>query len=340
MIEPRSCWPAEWAPRYGTLLAWPGAHPWTGQPDVELVSLYTKLIKLLRQHEPVRLLVPPDQRSAISRRFGGEDESLTLEPLPCNDIWVRDCGPISVYQPDGRVVWLDGGFNGWGNKYPHELDALLPTVLARRWGQRRARLPIRLEGGAIEGNGHGDLITTASVLLNPNRGNPAQGEVERILRQWLGVERVHWLAQGLSDDHTDGHIDNLVRFVSARRLVCLAPGRPGEHPDHARLLANRQQLNTLRLAGGQPEIIELPTVLLRGDGGRLLPASYANFHLAPGLVLVPTFGDNGLATDKTALSLFQDLFPQHRIEGLDARALVAQGGGLHCITQPLLLNDH
>lgn len=339
MTEPRPRWPAEWEPRQASLLAWPGVHPWTGQIDPELLALYCQLIGLLRQYEPLRLLVPPDQRASVGSLLGGEDESLKLEPLLCNDIWMRDCGPIGLYEADGKAVWLDGGFNGWGNKYPHELDALLPKVLARRWGQRLIRLPIRLEGGAIEGNGQGDLLTTSAVVLNPNRGNRGQDQVEGALRKHFGVDRIHWLDQGLACDHTDGHIDNLARFISARRIVCLAPGRPGEHPDHATLLANRRTLSDLLLADGPAEIIELPTVLLRGPEGRHLPASYCNFHIAPGLVLVPTFGDNhDLAADDRALGIFRDLFPQHRVEGLDARCLVAQGGGLHCITQALLLD--
>jgi agmatine deiminase len=329
-------WPAEWEPRHGSLLAWPGGDPWTGRPDAGLVGLYRELIGLLRAIEPVHLLVAPDRLDEVAALLGGQDESLRLEPLPVNDLWLRDSGPISIIAQDGQPSWLDGRFNGWGGKFPHELDALVPLLLARRWGQRRRTLPIRLEGGAIEGNGQGDLLTTRSVLLNPNRGNPGQTEVESALREHLGVERIHWLDRGLGVDHTDGHIDNLARFVSPGQIVCLAPGRPGAHPDHATLLANRASLDQLRPAGGKAEVIELPTTLQHATDGQLLAASHANFYLAPGLVLVPCFGDN---SDDEALGILRTLFPRHRVEGLDCRALIAQGGGLHCIIQPLRLRE-
>jgi agmatine deiminase len=329
-------WPAEWEPRHGSLLAWPGADAWTGRPDPGLVQLYIELIGLLRRHEAVHLLVAPDRFDEVDHLLGGQDESLRLEPLPVNDIWMRDAGPISIIDPDGQPGWLDGRFNGWGGKFPHELDALIPLLLARRWHQRRRLLPIRIEGGAIEGNGQGDLLTTRSVLLNPNRGNPEPAEIESVLREHLGIERIHWLDEGLACDHTDGHIDNLARFVGPGQIVCLAPGEPGMHPDHETLLANRLRLDQVQLAGGRAEIIELPTVVFRNPDGKPLPASHANFYIAPGLVLVPCFGDN---SDDQALGILRALFPQHRVEGLDCRALITQGGGLHCIIQPLLLRE-
>lgn len=329
-------WPAEWEPRHGSLLAWPGADPWTGRPDPGLVQLYVALIGHLRQHEAIHLLVAPDRFDEVDHLLGGQDESLRLEPLPVNDIWMRDAGPISIVDQDGQPSWLDGRFNGWGGKFPHELDALIPLLLARRWDQRRRLLPIRVEGGAIEGNGQGDLLTTRSVLLNPNRGNPEQAHVEGALRQCLGVERIHWLDRGLACDHTDGHIDNLARFVGPGQIVCLAPGKPGAHPDHDILWANRLRLDQVQLAGGRAEIIELPTVVAQGPDGKRLPASHANFYIAPGLVLVPCFGDN---SDDAALGSLRTLFPQHRVEGPDCRALIAQGGGLHCIIQPVRLRE-
>jgi agmatine deiminase len=320
---------ADWQPRWGTLLAWPSG---LGQyePDYrQLVELYRQLIACLRQHEPVVVLVPPDQLDDIDTMLGGQDDSLFLEPLLTNDIWMRDAGPISARDEHGQAVFIDGNFNGWGGKFAHEMDRLVPTVLARRWGRRQVRLPLTIEGGAIESNGHDDLLTTESVLLNPNRNNPDRAVIESELKSQFGLARIHWLPRGLSDDHTDGHIDNLARFIAPDRLVCAGPDRRHSHPDNAQLAG----LATLPLSVGRPEVIELPMPLLRSKSGQHLPASYTNFHLAPGLVLLPLFGHN---EDQQALSVMSALFPGHKIEGIDCRPLIEHGGTLHCISQPLL----
>lgn len=321
---------ADWEPRSATLLAWPGAESRALQQ--QLIELYRELISLLREHEPVWLLVPPDDKPAIASLLGGEDESLHLEPLLTNDLWMRDAGPISAIDQHGRRVFLDGNFNGWGAKYPHELDRLIPNVLSRRLGLERIRAPITVEGGAVEVNGRGDLLTTESVLLNPNRGNPDRETVEASLKSLFGVERIHWLSGGLSGDDTDGHIDNLARFVARDCLVCVSPDQG--HPDQARLADNRARLEAMETTGGRPEIIELPLPAVSAHDGRRLPASYTNFHIAPGLVLAPQFGHN---KDQEALTTLASVFPRHQVRGLDCRALVSMGGTLHCITQSLWL---
>lgn len=332
--QPRFRLPADWEPRSATLLAWPGVEHRLLQQ--QLVGLYQKLIGLLRQHESVWLLAPPDEKAAIAVLLGGEDESLHIEPLLTNDLWMRDAGPISVLDGDGGPVIFDGNFNGWGNKYPHELDRLIPNVLARRLGLERVRMPITVEGGAIEVNGQGDLLTTESVLLNPNRNNPDRDVVEAALKFNFGAERVHWLAGGLSGDDTDGHVDNLVRFVAPDRVVCVTGDLPSDHPDRAVLAENRARLESMEFVHGCPEIIDLPLPEVRASDGRRLPASYANFHIAPGLVLVPQFGHNG---DREAVARLASVFPGHRVEGLNCRALLEVGGTLHCITQPLRLRE-
>ncbi len=326
--------PAEWEAREGTLLAWPPEHVFPGA-RAEVVDTFRALIRLLRGCEKVTLLVPPDERDAIARSLGGEDESLELEPLLVNDVWTRDSGPICAEQtgPEGtEAVFLDGGFNGWGAKYPHEMDRLIPTLLSRRYGVRRVSLPIALEGGAVEVNGRGDLLTTESVLLNPNRHNPERDVVERELRRHFGAERVHWLGRGLAGDDTDGHIDNLARFVAPGRIACPTGDLPSGHPDAETLARNRRALASLHTAQGPAEVIELPAANVTDRRGRRLPASYANFYLAPGLVIAPTFGENA---DDRALGILRELFPERRVAGLEARPLLAEGGAFHCITQPL-----
>ncbi len=326
--------PADWEPRAATLLAWPGVE--SRDLQKQLVEFYCELISVLRRHEPVWLLVPPDEKPAIAALLGGEDESLHLEPLLTNDLWMRDAAPISALDQQGRTVFLDGNFNGWGGKYPHELDRLIPNVLARRLGIKRVGLPITVEGGAIEVNDRGELLTTESVLLNPNRNNPERDQVESVLQSFFGVERVHWLAGGLSGDDTDGHIDNLARFVSPDRLVCISPDLPANHPDRQVLADNHARLQATQWGSGGVEIIELPLPEVIGRAGRRLPASYANFHMAPGVVLVPQFGHNA---DHEALNVFASVFSNDRVEGLDCRVLLELGGSLHCISQPLRLEE-
>jgi agmatine deiminase len=333
----------DWADYQATLLAWPGADAAYGRTGRDLLMLYENIIRLLREVHPVRLLVAPDELEHISRLLGGADESLHLEPLLTNDIWMRDAGPISALDENGTAVFLDGNFNGWGNKYPHELDRLIPLVLARRWGMTRISLPLTIEGGAIEVNGSGDLLTTSGVVLNPNRANPDRARTEHLLKTSLGVKRVHWLERGLNGDDTDGHIDNLARFVTARRIVHVGADVAKDHPDRAVLLDNRARLERLMLHDGHPELIALPAPQVIREKGRVLPASYANYYRAGnqagnqagGLVLVPQFGDNG---DQEALGILSEVFPDHRVIGLDARALLIHGGTFHCITQPLYPN--
>ncbi len=274
------------------------------------------------------LLVAPDDRRRVATLLGGEDESLRLEPLLSNDIWMRDAGPISVVDGAGQTVFLDCNFNGWGKRFAHELDALLPLLLARRWQQRRQRLSLCLEGGAIEVNGAGLAVTTTPVLTHPNRDNPPVARIEAELERWLGVKQLVWLPHGLSMDHTDGHVDNLVRFVARQRLVCAVAGR--DHPDHDRLAENKALLS--ETLGPDVELTDLPAPNIRSNGRGWLPASYANFYIAPGLVLVPTFGHN---TDQKALAVLEGLMPQHRVVGLDARPALEHGGSLHCMIQPL-----
>ncbi len=335
--------PAEWAPRSGTLLAWPrSSRPWSSDYRA-LVDTFRQLVSALREQEPVTLLVHPDIRARAEAESGGSGENLHIEVLPTNDIWMRDCAPIAA-RPAAREtinpkVLLDGRFNGWGEKYPYELDRLVPTVLARRWKLPRVTLPVTVEGGAIETNGAGDLITTESVLLSEHRcGGETKSTIDGYLAQYLGASKVHWLSCGLAGDHTDGHIDNLVRFVSENTLVYAFESLPDEHPNASVLQENREVLRSLVPAAasstdGRFEVTELPLPDVRDRTGVPLPASYCNFYIAPDSVLVPQFGD---PRDERALGILRELFPGRSVLGIDCSALVTGGGTLHCVTQPVL----
>lgn len=308
-------------------MAWRGHDP--------LLALFDELIQTLRAVEPVFLVVPPEQAPSIERRLGGQDESLRLLPIPLNEFWMRDIAPISVLDPQGKPVALAPRFNGWGERFPCELDQLFPTLLSRRLGLRLERLDLCTEGGALEPNGEGLFLTTRSALLATNRRNPDEATVERTLRQTLSLDQLVWLDEGLDGDHTDGHIDNLARFVSPSTLVHVRADLDASHPDQRRLEANTQVLTALAEAKPMLERVELPAIGLRADG-KAVPASYANFYLAPDLVLMPCFGHNGEAEARSVLTA---LMPERRVIGLDCRALISQGGGLHCLAQPLRLPD-
>ena len=335
--------PAEWEPRRGTLLAWPtSSRPWSSEYRA-LVETYVTLITALREVEEVTILVQPHAGPSVTAVLGGIDEHVHIEELPTNDIWMRDCGPIGVEADTGprsgevrgqRITLLDGQFNGWGGKFPCELDRLLPTVLARRWGLPRYTLPITIEGGAIEANGCGDLITTASVLLNPNRNaGYSKADVEAILGAVCGARVVHWLPRGLSGDHTDGHVDNVARFITEEHVVYAWEDVPQEHPNAEVFSELAIALGTMNNARGNTvDATPLPVPTITNKRGTLLPASYCNFYTTRESLLVPQFQDT---RDAMALGILAELVPHRRVIGIPALPLLHSGGTLHCITQPI-----
>ena len=246
---------------------------------------------------------------------------------------MRDIAPISTLDASGRAVAVAARFNGWGGRFPCELDQLLPTLLARRLDLPLQRLELCTEGGALESNGEGLMLTTRSALLAANRRNPDPTVIERRLSEAFGPHQLAWLDKGLVGDHTDGHIDNLARFTSPSQLVALNPSLAGHHPDQARLQVNWQLLQQLVDDQSALDLVGLPALGLRLNG-QPVPASYANFYIAPGLVLVPAFGHNA---DQEACSILADLLPGRQVISLDCRALIGHGGGLHCLAQPLRL---
>ncbi len=336
--------PGEWEPRRGTLLAWPtSSRPWSTEYTA-LVATYTALIHALREEEEVTILVQPEAGPGVAAAIGGTDHHVHIEELPTNDIWMRDCGPIGAEVNGGPgtegtqardIILLDGRFNGWGGVFPYELDRLVPTVLARRWGLQRSALPITVEGGAVEVNGCGDLITTETVLLNPNRSDGySRREVEAILSSSWGVGAIHWLPRGLTGDHTGGHVDNIMRFVAEERIVYAQEDVPAEHPNAGVFAELSAAVTTMRSARGNTiDAIALPVPTITDRGHKLLPASYCNFYIAGESLLLPQFED---PRDEEARGILAELLPNRRVRGIPALSLLQSGGTLHCITQPIL----
>lgn len=332
--------PAEWVRHEATFLTWPHrAEIWRGVHE-ETEQAFAKIAARLTSSEPTYINVPNLEWARRVRdlvlKAGGVGENLRLLPIDSNDVWCRDHGPTVVYETKNGVqrrVFLDWEFNAWGGKFVSDLDNQIPEKLALALGFDRIRPGLVLEGGGIEVNGAGDLLTTESVLLNENR-NPdvPQDELERRLKELLGVSNIVWLGDGLTGDDTDGHIDDLSRFVNETTIVSVMPDSESHH-DWAPLAENFRRLKDATSAKGKKfDVLPLPMPSPVDFDGELLPASYANFYIANELVLVPVFND---PNDAKALGMLQELFPGRKVEGIDCRAIVSQYGAIHCISQQL-----
>jgi agmatine deiminase len=253
--------------------------------------------------------------------------------IPTNEPWCRDHGPIFIVrEKEPRMAVVDWDYNAWGGKYPpYDLDEVVPTKIAEQ-----LKLPVYypkliMEGGAIDPNGTGALLTTTSCLLNPNRNaNRSQTQIEQALRDYLGVTQIIWLGDGIEGDDTDGHIDDITRFVAPNAVVTAVEKDPND-PNHEPLQKNLEILKAVKLSDGSSlEIATLPMPPRIEREGRRLPASYANFYIANKVVLLPVFG---APTDRKAGSVLKKCFPDRKIVPIDCRALVWGLGAFHCLTQ-------
>ena len=277
-------------------------------------------------------------------------ERISFHRIPTNEPWCRDHGPIFLTRDEGwsrlapeptpavrgegapaLLAIVDWDYNAWGNKYPpFDLDEVVPTRLAQILNVPVFYPRMILEGGAIDVNGAGALLTTESCLLNPNRNpNLRREEIEQRLRDFLGVREILWLGPGIAGDDTDGHVDDLARFVSERRVVAVVEDDPRDE-NYAPLQENLARLRQMKIGGGAIEIVTLPMPKRIVREGLRLPASYANFYIANTCVLMPTFADSA---DDIALSTLRECFPNRRVIGIDCRELIWGLGTFHCLTQ-------
>jgi len=327
--------PAEWEPHEAVWFSWP--HPegisFPGAYDL-IPPAMGALVRAAAEFETVRINVRDAVEEAEARSHVGRHDRVQYIHLPTNEPWCRDHGPIFlVNDATGEVAVADFDFNSWGGKYAGpDLDRMVPSALAKILGLRCFRCPMVLEGGSIEVNGTGSLLTTRSCLLSPNR-NPdlTEGQIEANLRGWLGVRNILWLGDGIEGDDTDGHIDDLTRFVGKSRVVTVVEPDPGD-ANHIILEKNLSALQALRDEGGKPlEVVTLPMPARRLEHeGQRLPASYANFLLVNGGVLMPAFGD---PRDAEAAAVLGSLFPGRKIVPVDCRAIIIGLGSVHCLTQ-------
>lgn len=300
--------PAEWEQQSAVQLTWPHAQTDWAPILPEITAVYEEMAREIRQRESL----------------------LIVDDIPHNDTWARDHGFITVEQ-DGSLILLDFKFNGWGEKFPAELDNQINKHLFDRGmvkGTYEPHLDFVLEGGSIESDGQGTVFTTACCLMAPHRNQPlTQQQIEERLKLYLGAERIVWLNHGsLLGDDTDGHIDTLVRICPHDTLLYI--GGDDEHPD---LYEMEKELQTLRTLDGRPyRLLRLPLPRPIYDEGERLPATYANYLVINGAVLVPTYNQPDL--DAEAMRIIGQAFPDREIVGIDCRAVIRQHGSLHCCT--------
>ena len=333
--------PAEWEPHAATWLAWPhNAEDWPGK-FAPIQWVYADIIRHLSRRERVELLVQDAEAEAkarkILKRANALNERVRFHQVPTDRIWMRDSG-CTFIQEEGQLRGVQWQFNAWAkydnwqrdrqiNLSMNNIPPALPLPALHR-GR-----PVVLEGGSIDVNGQGVLLTTEECLLSEvQQRNPGFGKAdyERVFADHLGIRKVIWLDRGVEGDDTHGHVDDITRFVAPDTILTVVEPDPRD-PNHAPLAENLRRLKAERNLDGQPfRIVELPMPSPVFFEGRRLPASYGNFYIANGLVLVPTFND---PKDRLALNLLAELFPNREIVGIHSGDFIWGFGAMHCMTQ-------
>jgi agmatine deiminase len=327
--------PAEWEPHAATWLSWPRREGISFPDSFDCVMPTLRaMVEALIESEQVCINICNGAHEAEAREVlrGLPMERISFYLVPTNEPWCRDHGAIFLTRDiDPKLAVVDWDYNAWGNKYPpFDLDEVAPTRVAEILDVPVFYPGMILEGGAIDVNGAGALLTTESCLLNKNR-NPSlsRDEIEQRLRDYLGVRDILWLGDGIAGDDTDGHIDDLARFVSQRTVITVVEEKRGDE-NYEPLQENLARLQAMKISGRPPEVLTLPMPKKIMREGLRMPATYANFYIANTCVLVPTFAD---PADEAALSILRECFPNRRVIGIDCRELILGLGAFHCLTQ-------
>jgi len=333
-------WPAEWEPHAATWLAWPhNPDTWPGRLD-RAIRGTVGIVRALQGREQVHIAVSDvaaedAARGALAAQGVDPDAGIDFPHIPTDDAWLRDTGPIICVRDDaaGRErAAVCFRFDAWGGKYPPwDRDAAVSRRIAEHQGLRRFEAGFVLEGGSVDGNGSGTVLTTESCLLHPNReAGRSRESMEARLHDWLGATQVLWLGEGIAGDDTDGHIDDVARFVAADTVAVAVASSPSD-PDAEVLRVNRERLRGMNDQDGRRlAVVELPMPPEHRVDGSICPASYANFYLANGVALVPIFG---AATDARALATMREVVGDREVVGVDCSDLVQGLGAVHCLSQ-------
>lgn len=331
--------PAEWEAHEATWLSFPHNQATWPPPRLAAVQkVFQEFIHWISQSERVHLLIQEaNQQDFISSalsKLGTNLDQIQFHICPTNDAWIRDYGPAFLTNAEARKnkVLVNWQFNAWGQKYPnYQADNQVPTYIARSLNIPAYQAPLVIEGGSIEVNGQGTLLTTRICLLHPQR-NPqySETEIEQYLQGYYGIEQVIWLDEGLTGSDTDSHIDEITRFVNPYTVVSTVAQRKSD-PHYEILKRNVQTLSQTKLANGQSlQVIELPLPSPLQIDGQVMPASYANFYITNRHVLMPTFGSK---EDEQAQEILQHCFPKRQVLGLDSREVIWGLGSFHCLSQ-------
>ncbi len=330
--------PAEWEKHTATWLSWPHKEEsWPGKMN-SVYPVYARFIKHLTEGEQVCINVMDEKMKTFATKQlvakGVDISKVSFFLHPTNDAWCRDHGPAFLVNPSAahKKIIVDWNYNAWGDKYPpYNLDDVIPTLIGKAYGIPVYNPGIVMEGGSVEFNGKGTVITTTSCLLNKNR-NPelSQKNIENYLVNYYGVENILWLGDGIVGDDTDGHIDDITRFVNKNTAVTVIEHNKSDD-NYEPLKKNAETLLKMRLENGkQLNLMELPMPSPVIYEGQRLPASYANFYIANAAVIVPTFKDKN---DDKALNIVQECFPDRKVIGLDSTDIIWGLGSFHCLSQ-------
>jgi agmatine deiminase len=330
--------PAEWYAHKATWLSWPHKEAsWPGKLE-SIYPQYAQFIKLIAEGEEVRINVANTAMELFARSYieqtGANMAHIFFHHFPTNDAWCRDHGPAFLINknPNTPKAIVDWGYNAWGDKYPpYDLDDIIPTKIAEMYNLPVFHPGIIMEGGSVEFNGEGTLLTSTSCLLNPNR-NPSKSkdQIEEYLEEYYGINHILWLGEGIIGDDTDGHIDDMTRFVNKDTVVTVVEEDKSDE-NYFILKENLKELNSMRLENGkQLNIVELPMPSAVIYDDQRLPASYANFYISNNHVIVPTFRDKN---DTIALDTLQKVFTDRKVTGLDSTDIIWGLGSFHCLSQ-------
>jgi len=331
--------PAEWHKHTATWLSWPHKKAsWPGKIET-VYAPYSKFIKAVSEGELVCINVSDDAMEAFAKeqllKEGVDLNQIKFFHHPTNDAWCRDHGPAFLINPkgDNKKVIVDWGYNAWGDKYPpYDLDDVIPTLIAEKYNIPVYHPGIVMEGGSVDFNGAGTILTTTACLLNKNR-NPhlTQKQIEEYLYSYYGAEQILWLGDGIVGDDTDGHIDDITRFVNEDTVVTVIEENKSDDNYHL-LQENLAELKKMRLhSGKQLNVIELPMPSPVIHEEQRLPASYANFYIANAAVVVPTYRDE--KNDIKALDILTSCFPDRKVIGIDSTDVIWGLGSWHCLSQ-------
>lgn len=328
--------PAEWEEQEAVWFAWPSREDlWPGrlaQVREQLAQLYV----LASKYQTVRVLCPESSQKQLLSLIdaAGGSERIELYDYETDDVWIRDFGPLFLLSEDSSKLCIaDWRYNAWGGKFlEQKKDDRASAWMADRLGLRRFTFESVLEGGAIESNGAGQVMTTEAVLLHPNRnGETTRDRMQQKLCSGLGVDSVLWLKDGLVGDDTDGHIDNLARFFKSDGIL-IADTTDSNNPNFETLQENITRLQSFRTPDGRPfASVQMPLPHVVGDDGEPLAASYLNYLVLNGAVLVPTYGQPD--SDQDALEIVGDCFPEREVVGFECSDIIHEGGALHCMSQ-------